>query len=122
MNEIVLIVDDSLTVRMDLAEAFEAASFRALPCATAAEARRALREEPVEIVILVEVVSAFNNDGLFMLRWLRTRWPLSALRTRSTITALGTVRTLATTTSAFIAFRNLRQTKLGSLLTQHSLA
>jgi two-component system NtrC family sensor kinase len=69
VNEIVLIVDDSLTVRMDLAEAFEAASFRALPCATAAEARRALREEPVEIVILD--VRLPDGDGVDLLGEIR---------------------------------------------------
>ena len=38
----VLIVDDSLTVRMDLAEAFEAGGLDAVPCGTAGEARQAL--------------------------------------------------------------------------------
>ena len=42
MNQAVLIVDDSLTVRMDLAEAFQEAGFLALPCSTVAEARAAL--------------------------------------------------------------------------------
>ena len=36
MKPRVLVVDDSLTVRMDLAEAFDAAGFSAIPCATAA--------------------------------------------------------------------------------------
>ena len=52
MNEPVLIVDDSLTVRMDLAEAFSAAGFRPLPCGSAAEARQILAREQVAIVIL----------------------------------------------------------------------
>lgn len=38
----VLIIDDSLTVRMDLAEAFGAAGFEPLVCGTAREARAAL--------------------------------------------------------------------------------
>ena len=38
MTDKVLIVDDSLTVRMDLAQAFEEAGFEPLNCATAAEA------------------------------------------------------------------------------------
>jgi cytochrome c-type biogenesis protein CcmF len=44
----VLIVDDSLTVRMDLVEALEAAGFRCVPCASAADARRALIEGRVD--------------------------------------------------------------------------
>ncbi len=69
MNETVLIVDDSLTVRMDLAEAFEAAGFRALPCATAADARRALRDEPVKLVILD--VRLPDGDGIDLLKEIR---------------------------------------------------
>ena len=38
MSARILIVDDSLTVRMDLAEAFGGAGFEALPCASAGEA------------------------------------------------------------------------------------
>ncbi|HEV8701790.1 MAG TPA: response regulator [Candidatus Polarisedimenticolia bacterium] len=52
MNDPVLIVDDSLTVRMDLAEAFSAAGFRPLPCGSAGEARQILARERVAIVIL----------------------------------------------------------------------
>jgi hypothetical protein len=39
MNGKVLIVDDCLTVRMDLAEAFEATGIRSLPCSSIREAR-----------------------------------------------------------------------------------
>ncbi len=52
MSGDVLIVDDSLTVRMDLAEAFEAAGLGASPCATLAEVRAALARGPVSLVIL----------------------------------------------------------------------
>ena len=41
MRPRVLVVDDSLTVRMDLAEAFTEAGFDAVPCASAADARAA---------------------------------------------------------------------------------
>ncbi len=40
----VLIVDDSLTVRMDLRDAFEADGFGTILCATGAEARQAFVE------------------------------------------------------------------------------
>ena len=48
----VLIVDDSLTVRMDLADAFAAAGFKPLPCGTAREAREAWGSSPVDLIVL----------------------------------------------------------------------
>jgi DNA-binding response OmpR family regulator len=52
MNRTVLVVDDSLTVRMDLVGAFEAAGFRCVPCASLAEARAALAASAVDLVVL----------------------------------------------------------------------
>jgi len=52
MTATVLIVDDSLTVRMELVSAFETAGFRCLPCASLAEARAALAASPVDVVVL----------------------------------------------------------------------
>jgi DNA-binding response OmpR family regulator len=52
MSGTVLIVDDSLTVRMDLVSAFEAAGFRCLPCASLSEARAALAASIVDLVVL----------------------------------------------------------------------
>ena len=69
MSEAVLIIDDSLTVRMDLAEAFEAAGFRPLGCATLAEARQALKHEPVTAVILDVLLP--DGDGVDLLREIR---------------------------------------------------
>jgi two-component system, NtrC family, sensor kinase len=69
MNETILIVDDSLTVRMNLADAFEAAGFRALPCATVAQARNALQTQPVKIVILD--VRLPDGDGVDLLQEIR---------------------------------------------------
>ena len=42
MTPTVVIVDDSVTLRMELADAFRASGFRPLPCSTAAEARSVL--------------------------------------------------------------------------------
>jgi two-component system NtrC family sensor kinase len=47
-----LIVDDSLTVRMDLTEAFEAAGFVTKGCTTAAEAREAIATGAFDVLIL----------------------------------------------------------------------
>jgi len=69
MNGIVLIVDDSITVRMDVTEALEAAGFRTLPCATVAEARAALARGQVSLVILDVVLP--DGDGIDLLREIR---------------------------------------------------
>lgn len=69
MTPTVLIVDDSLTVRMDLAEAFEVAGFHPLPCGTAAEARAAVAREPVSLAILDVLLP--DADGVELLEEIR---------------------------------------------------
>ncbi|HSY24104.1 MAG TPA: response regulator [Polyangiaceae bacterium] len=69
MTTPVLIVDDSLTVRMDLAEAFESAGFRPLLCATAGEAREALAREKAAIVVLDVLLP--DADGVELLKEIR---------------------------------------------------
>ncbi len=76
MSETVLIVDDSLTVRMDLTEAFEAAGFLPLPCATAAEARQALTRGAVGVVVLDVLLP--DADGVELLREVRASTAASA--------------------------------------------
>ena len=65
----VLIVDDSLTVRMDLQEAFASAGFEAVPCADGASARRALAARDFSLVVLD--VQLPDADGLELLAELR---------------------------------------------------
>ena len=48
MSPAVLIVDDSLTVRMDLHEAFEEAGFTTVLCATGADARKVFASERLD--------------------------------------------------------------------------
>ncbi len=67
----VLIVDDSLTVRMDLAEAFRAAGIEALLAGDAASMREQLAREDVALVILDVVLP--DADGLELLQELRAR-------------------------------------------------
>jgi two-component system NtrC family sensor kinase len=69
VNPTILIVDDSLTVRMDLVEAFEAAGFNPLPCSTLAEARQALARGPVAVVILDVLLP--DGDGVELLKEIR---------------------------------------------------
>jgi DNA-binding response OmpR family regulator len=66
-----LIVDDSLTVRMDLAEAFRAAGLDTLLAATAAETRTLLASANVALVILDVVLP--DADGLELLQEIRAR-------------------------------------------------
>jgi two-component system, NtrC family, sensor kinase len=65
----VLILDDSLTVRMDLVDAFSAAGWVTAPCANAAQAWLYLSENQVDAVVLDVVLP--DADGVDVLRALR---------------------------------------------------
>ena len=69
MASSVLIVDDSLTVRMDLSEAFEAAGFSTLLASTVGEARKLLELRPVSALILDVILP--DEDGIELLREIR---------------------------------------------------
>jgi two-component system NtrC family sensor kinase len=70
MNKNVLIVDDSLTVRMDLAEAFEAAGLHPLLCSNIREARDAFAAQSIDLVILDVLLP--DGDGVELLKEIRT--------------------------------------------------
>jgi len=65
----VLIIDDSLTVRMDLGEAFELAGFTTMLCSTLAEARSALATGSFSLIILDVLLP--DGDGVDLLREIR---------------------------------------------------
>jgi two-component system, NtrC family, sensor kinase len=69
MSELVLVVDDSLTVRMDLVEAFQAAGLRAVPCESIAAAREAFARDAPSIVVLDVLLP--DGDGVAFLEELR---------------------------------------------------
>jgi two-component system NtrC family sensor kinase len=69
MVDSVLIVDDSLTVRMDLKEAFEDVGFQTVVCATVAAARRALADTAVRVVVLDVLLP--DGNGVDLLREIR---------------------------------------------------
>jgi two-component system, NtrC family, sensor kinase len=65
----VLVVDDSLTVRMNLVELLEAAGLRAQACATLAAARQALAQDRFALVILDILLP--DGDGIELLKEIR---------------------------------------------------
>ena len=69
MNRSVLVVDDSLTVRMSLVEMLEAADFPVVACATGAEARKALSETRFALAILDILLP--DTDGIELLKEIR---------------------------------------------------
>jgi two-component system NtrC family sensor kinase len=69
MSELVLIVDDSMTVRMNLGEAFEASGFQTVLCGTAAEARETLTRLSVDAVVLDVLLP--DADGVDLLKEIR---------------------------------------------------
>jgi two-component system NtrC family sensor kinase len=71
MTKRVLIVDDSLTVRMDLADAFKDAGLETLLCSTAGEARDVLSRGNPDVVILDLLLP--DGDGIELLTEIRMR-------------------------------------------------
>ncbi|HEX3847326.1 MAG TPA: response regulator [Steroidobacteraceae bacterium] len=69
MSKNVLIVDDSLTVRMDLAEAFEAAGLHPILCGTLREAREALAAHEIHLAVLDVMLP--DGDGVALLEEIR---------------------------------------------------
>jgi len=69
MTDNVLIVDDSLTVRMDLTEAFEAAGFAVLPCGTVAEALAVLARTEIAVAVLDVLLP--DGNGMDLLQQVR---------------------------------------------------
>jgi two-component system NtrC family sensor kinase len=69
MTSTVLIVDDSLTVRMDLHEAFEADGFATVLCASGGQAREAFASAVFDVAVLDVLLP--DADGLELLTELR---------------------------------------------------
>jgi two-component system, NtrC family, sensor kinase len=69
MSDSVLIVDDSLTVRMDLSDAFQAAGYRTVLCSSIREARSALATQTIDLIILDVLLP--DGDGVELLAEIR---------------------------------------------------
>ena len=65
----ILIVDDAQAVRTDLSEALEANGFRTIACASLAEARTALRTQPVSLALLDSQLP--DGSGIELLELIR---------------------------------------------------
>jgi DNA-binding response OmpR family regulator len=70
MNAAILIVDDSLTVRMDLKEILGAAGLAATACSNIAEARQALAAEERFALVILDVLLP-DGDGIELLQEIR---------------------------------------------------
>lgn len=66
MTSNVLIVEHSLTVRMDLSEAFTRAGFVVFPCATAGDAQEQMRTRAIDVILID--VSLPDEDSVEALR------------------------------------------------------
>ena len=77
MKPWVLIVDDSLTVRMDLQEAFDSIGFATSTSDTLAAARKALAEQRFSLVILDVLLP--DGDGVKLLREIKNAAPTAAV-------------------------------------------
>jgi two-component system NtrC family sensor kinase len=66
VNPSVLVVDDSLTVRMDLQEAFDSAGFATTACEVLASARSALAKQTFSLIVLDVMLP--DGDGIELLR------------------------------------------------------
>ena len=77
MKQTILIVDDSLTVRMDLIEAFEAEGYRCVGCSTVSQAKLALARDPIDLAILDVILP--DGDGVELLTEIRHTTALAHL-------------------------------------------
>src|SRR5690242_3853111 len=77
MNGVILVVDDSLTVRSDLHEAFTDAGMNCVACANLAEARRVLTEQPVALAVLDVLLP--DGDGVSLLEEIRANHSIAVL-------------------------------------------
>lgn len=113
MRPTVLIVDDSVTVRMDLIEAFEAAGFATRSASTLAEARAALGRGGLDLLVVdvqlpdgdgVELVAEVRSGG-------RRNLPIMVLSSEAEVS--DRIRGLRTGADDYVASPTTRPTCSG---------
>jgi len=75
LTPVVLIVEDELLLRMDLAEMIEEAGFGVVQAANADEAIVILRMRSDVRVVFTDIQMPGSMDGLNLARFVRDRWP-----------------------------------------------
>ena len=78
-GRVVLIVQEELLLRMDVADTFEAVGFKVFQVGTAEEAIKVLQREPTIRVVFTDVDLPGTTDGLALAHYVRQRWPPTIL-------------------------------------------
>jgi DNA-binding response OmpR family regulator len=78
-GRVVLVVQEELVTRMDVADAFEEADFKVFQVGTADEAIVVLQREPTIRVVFTDVDLPGTMDGLALAHYVRHRWPPTIL-------------------------------------------
>src|ERR1700704_4477290 len=78
-GRVVLIVEDELLIRMDIADTFEAAGFKVFQAATAVKAIEILEREPTIRVVFTDIDLPGTMDGIELAPHVRHRWPPTIL-------------------------------------------
>jgi CheY-like chemotaxis protein len=82
-GRVVLIVEDELVVRMDIAETFEKAGFKVFHAETAEKAIEVLHREPTIRVVFTDIDLSGSMDGIALAHYVRHRWPPTILMVTS---------------------------------------
>jgi CheY-like chemotaxis protein len=77
-GRIVLIVQEELVTRMDIADAFDKAGFKVFQTRTAEEAINVLEAEPTIRVVFIDSELP-GMDGVALAHYVRERWPPTIL-------------------------------------------
>jgi CheY-like chemotaxis protein len=78
-GRVVLIVQEELVIRMEVAEAFETGGFKVFQADTAERAIDVLQREPMIRVVFTDVDLPGRMDGLALAHYVRHRWPPTIL-------------------------------------------
>jgi DNA-binding NtrC family response regulator len=78
-GRVVLIVQEELVTRMDIAEEFDRAGFKVFQASSAERAIAILRDEPTIRVVFTDIDLPGRMDGVALAHYVRERWPPTIL-------------------------------------------